>query len=66
MSTTDNRTPEQDEIAAMAFEIGALEDAAQDAEDNEQLGRASSLRVKARALKVRLDALVLASAKVSS
>lgn len=50
-------TPEQDEMAALVFKIADLENAAQDAEDREQLGRASKLRAQARALNARLVSL---------
>ncbi len=47
-------TPEQDEAAALVFKIADIESAAQDAEDREQLGRASKLRAQARSLNARL------------
>jgi hypothetical protein len=45
--------PNNDDRVALEMEIADLEEQAQDAEDREQLGRASALRAKARALRSR-------------
>ena len=59
-------TAEQEEIAGLSFQIADLEDAAQNAEDREQLGKASDIRAKARVLSTRLNALVAAQRAVQS
>ena len=43
-------------------EIAGLEDAAQNAEDREQLGRASAIRAKIRPIQARIAAIVAARA----
>ena len=50
------------ELADLAFEIAGLEDAAQNAEDREQLGRASAIRAKIRPIQARIAAIVAARA----
>ena len=50
------------ELADLAFEIAGLEDAAQNAEDREQLGRASAIRAKIRPIRARIAAIVAARA----
>jgi hypothetical protein len=47
---TDEEQAEADKI----FKIARLQDQAQDAEDREQLGRASQLRAEARAIQATL------------
>ena len=50
-------TAEQQEAVDLMFQIAGLEDSAQNAEDREQLGKASSIRAKIRPLAARLAAL---------
>jgi hypothetical protein len=49
--------PVTEELSALAFQIADLEDAAQNAEDREQLGKASALRAKIRPLNDRFNEL---------
>jgi hypothetical protein len=55
--TTDRCDEVEDEAVALAFQIADLEDAAQNAEDREQLGRASAIRTKLRPLRARINEL---------
>ena len=52
-------SPEAEEAVALEFQIADLEDAAQNAEDREQLGRASAIRAKIRPLRARVEALAV-------
>jgi hypothetical protein len=52
-----NNDNEVTDVDAMTVEITRLECAAQDAEDREQLAKASSLRAKARELTAQLLAV---------
>lgn len=56
------------EAVQIQFQISDLEDQAQNAEDREQLGRASAIRAKIRPLQARVDALaaLARSASVAS
>jgi hypothetical protein len=53
--------PPKNDIADLAFAIARLEDAAQNAEDREQMGRASKIRAEVRGLNAQLKALVAAA-----
>jgi hypothetical protein len=50
-------SPEAEEAVALEFQIADLEDQAQNAEDREQLGRASAIRAKIRPLRARVNEL---------
>jgi len=61
IETASTLTPAQQEAADLSIQIAGLDDAAQNAEDREQLGKASAIRAKIKPLEDRLRALQVQS-----
>lgn len=66
MNNAASNAADTEEIAGLSFQIADLDQAAWNAEDREQMSRASAIRARIRPLQARLSALVAARAGTTS